>query len=168
MITNNRSGKLFRNSPSNPYLEMAIQWQDKYRTGVDPIDSQHQKIFEFCNKLEELIEQGIDSGPKVDNLLMFLTTYAKTHFIYEENCMFKHACPAAKANRDAHARFLGFLSESQAKRYSSESTLDWMRELSGFLEKWLDGHICQIDVKLRKCIQKRASNESASNSACLD
>ena len=147
---------------------MAIQWQDKYRTGVDQIDSQHQKIFEFCNKLGELIEEGVASGPKVDNLLMFLTTYAKTHFIYEENCMFKHACPAAKANRDAHARFLDYLSESQAKRNSTESTLDWMRELHGFLEKWLDGHICQIDIQLRESIQKRGSKESTPNSACLD
>ena len=147
---------------------MAIQWQDKYRTGVGPIDSQHQKIFEFSNKLEELIDQGVDSGAKVDNLLMFLTTYAKTHFIYEENCMFKHACPAAKANRDAHARFLDFLSETQAKRPSTESTLDWMRELHSFLEKWLDGHICQIDIQLKASIQKRAPNESSPNSACLD
>jgi|GEM_PF-1117627 len=134
---------------------MTIEWKDKYSTGLDRIDDQHRKIFEFCNKLETLIEQKIDSGPKLDNLLMFLATYAKTHFAYEENCMFRHACPAAKSNRDAHAQFLEFLNDSQAKRYSSDSTLAWMEELHRFLEKWLDGHICQIDTQLKASIDKR-------------
>jgi len=135
---------------------MAIHWQEKYATGIDAIDSQHRKIFEFCNKLEELIEQEVDSGPKLDNLLMFLTTYASTHFAYEENCMFKHACPVAKQNRDAHVKFLDFLETSKAQRYTASSSLEWMRNLHAFLEKWLDSHICQIDTQLKQSIEKRS------------
>ena len=66
--------------------------------------------------------------------------------------MFKYGCPAARANRAAHQKFLEFLKNTEKSRRSAASTLIWMKEMHTFLEEWLSGHICQIDAQLRSSV----------------
>lgn len=128
---------------------MPIDWIDDFETKDDKIDDQHRQLFRFANKLESFLELDDVSDAEIVRLLRFLEVYVKSHFQYEEACMHKRHCPFAKANHDAHKRFLEFFENAVAQYQSDGYSRDWIRSLHGFMSGWLTSHICHIDAKLR-------------------
>ncbi len=133
---------------------MAISWKESYCTGVRQIDEQHQKLFRFASTLDRLVDEGSGSGPELDHLLMFLEGYARSHFAYEEPCMARLRCPTARANKKAHREFLEFYDVILNEYRTCGGSLDLVRQLRNWLNKWLVDHICSIDMGLRDCIRK--------------
>ena len=87
-------------------------------------------------------------------LLEFLTGYCRGHFDFEERCMEKYSCPAAEKNREEHVKFLATLAEYTRRYVTNGYSAADARELVDTLDRWLDEHICRIDIHLRKCAQK--------------
>lgn len=133
---------------------MTIEWKDEYSTNVKRIDDQHRQLFRIVNELSRMIETGVVDGPKMDQLIVFLGSYTRVHFGYEESCMRKNRCPSAEANKNAHREFLKFYEEIAVEYHRTGGSMELLLRLSDTMEKWLDGHICGIDVKLRDCIHK--------------
>ena len=130
-----------------------MKWKDEYATGVQSIDEQHMMIFKMADDFRFALDEG--GGERVyDTLLDFLDGYCKGHFHFEEKCMEEHRCPVAQNNKAAHSMFLDTLRDYR-QRYAARGYLATdARELVNTVDRWLDKHICRIDVHLRKCVKK--------------
>lgn len=130
---------------------MTLVWTELYTTGVASIDRQHQKLFEYINKLDDLIKADISEGTDVDDLLNFLTEYVLMHFSHEEFCMKQVSCPAAEKNKKAHDDFVAFFNDfkNQYKAAPSKDKGALLLKLQKAAEDWLKNHICKIDIQLR-------------------
>src|SRR3989338_6606263 len=91
-----------------------ITWNDRYKTGEESIDKQHQLLFEFFNNFEDGIRNSRDRK-YLEQSYKFLNDYAKAHFGYEENCMRRFKCPFAAKNKTAHKEFSEKLKTFQGK-----------------------------------------------------
>jgi len=131
---------------------MGIQWDDKYATGNDEIDSQHKQIFAYLDDLEEHMKTGA-TQKWVENFMASLAIYTRTHFCYEEICMRQAKCPVAAQNKEQHGKLLSAFTDSfeQFKREGVSDEL--LVKLQKFLTSWLVNHIMKIDVHLQACIK---------------
>jgi len=137
-------------------IAMAIEWSEAYATTIDSIDRQHKKLFEYINKLENCILEGMYVGSKIDDILEFLGTYTKVHFSHEEFCMKENGCPTAEKNIKAHESFLEFYTDfvKSYKEASADAEKEKLiRRLQKMAEDWLVNHICKIDIHLKACVK---------------
>lgn len=135
---------------------MALKWIEQYATGVNSIDRQHQKLFDYLNRLEGYINQNVFEGTNIDDLINFLSEYVVMHFTHEENCMKNTNCPAAQSNKAAHAAFLEYFNKFKGEYASANSATRkaLIQKLQNVAEDWLKSHICKIDVQLRSVAAK--------------
>ncbi len=130
-----------------------IKWDESYSTGEETVDSQHKLLFEFINDLNRDIMAG-KSAHDFEDHLRFLSNYAKSHFCYEESCMDRYQCPAAKKNKEAHQEFIEFYKSYEAKIRKNGFSPGHVSELHHFIENWIVGHIKRIDTQLKPCIAR--------------
>ena len=134
--------------------EVGMKWKEEYATGIQRIDEQHKMIFKMAEDFRSALDAGFGESA-YGILLEFLSTYCTRHFNFEGQCMEKYRCPVAEKNREEHSMFLVTLQE-YTRRYVTNGYLAAdARELVDTVDRWLDEHICRIDVHLRKCIQKQ-------------
>lgn len=136
---------------------MSLNWEEHYSTEVSSIDRQHQKLFQYINKLESCIKNNVFEGTEVDNILDFLGTYTKVHFDHEEFCMNDLKCPVSGKNKKAHDSFITFFMNFQSN-YNSSDELEKKKSeiisLHKMAEDWLINHICRIDIHIKSCKKK--------------
>lgn len=128
-----------------------IKWQERFSTGLESIDRQHQLLFGFFNDFEENINEG-RGKIYLEKSFSFLEAYAKAHFKFEENCMDQHQCPCALQNKEAHAQFMNKIIEFKTKFASGQCKEGFYVEIHQFLEQWITNHIINIDGQLKNCI----------------
>lgn len=126
-----------------------IEWDDKYKTGVEKIDEQHKMLFSFFNDLEECLHDR--RIMKLEDILKYIEVYTRGHFGHEEKCMHAMKCPIAQQNQNAHANFMKDFHGFQERCKSEGESKELIREIHGSIESWLVNHICKIDVHLRDC-----------------
>lgn len=131
---------------------MALVWADTYLTGEEKIDRQHKKLFECVNKLEAQLQQPTIDASAIEAVLQYLSTYTKTHFVYEEFCMHRVHCPTAQKNQEAHDKFLELFQAVQARYKQEGASRPLVEYLYDAAAKWLVNHICKIDSHLRGCL----------------
>ncbi len=132
---------------------MAIQWDEKYSTGVVEIDSQHQTLFDFLNQFEKNLKT-YRSEQLLREAFDFLNDYMQEHFSFEEVCMMKWQCPASEKNKDAHrnftAAFTGFRTRLENDGFSDAL----LKQVHSAIHDWLTGHIMHVDTHLRNCTRQ--------------
>ena len=131
-----------------------IEWKDAYSIGIPMLDEQHQKLFQFSNDLESIIQDGEVSENLMWESIQYLENYANMHFGKEEMCMFKYQCPIAEKNQEAHTRFIAFYNFLSERMKKEGITHRMAREFHWFIEQWLIEHICKIDVHLKDCVSR--------------
>jgi len=129
-----------------------MRWSDQYATGIERIDDQHKMIFKMAEDFRSALDE--QKGERVyPALLQTLDVYVRTHFGFEEECMARYVCPAARRNQEAHARFIGMLTEFR-RRYTGAGYEDAdARNLVDSVDKWLVDHICNTDLELKQYVQ---------------
>jgi len=133
---------------------MLIRWSEKYNTGVAEIDEQHKEIIAQLNRLHDAVVSGLGKDVITD-ILEFAGEYAAKHFSFEENCMNKYRCPAARENQLAHEAFIKRFEEIRKlldeQDVDSKVVLDVYKEL----RDWIKTHIMKIDTNLKTCVSKQ-------------
>jgi len=129
----------------------ALRWDhDRMSTGIQSIDDQHRELIRLINELHAACLAGTATERLIQQLES-IGRYATTHFSHEEAAMDRHQCPAAGANKAAHAKFLAdyqrLMGEAKAAGASTRLAID----LKKMLADWLSAHICKIDSQLRDC-----------------
>ncbi|MBL8097446.1 MAG: hemerythrin family protein [Anaerolineales bacterium] len=130
---------------------MKLEWNESFSTGVAEIDDQHKELVRQLNALYAAMAAG-QGKDEIGKILGFLGKYAVMHFGKEESCMEQHRCPAAAANKQAHADFIELFGSMQ-KRFEKEGPTSTLAvELQQKTSNWLVNHILRVDTKLRTCV----------------
>ena len=127
---------------------MPIQWGEEFATGNHEVDAQHRRLFDMLNNLEQRINKG-ELPSKMVDVIDGLAAYTKEHFAFEEGCMERCACSAAKVNKLAHQRFLRLVDSCMIGLRMQEPTIKDFKNLHVELTDLVCNHICNIDTSLR-------------------
>ena len=139
---------------------MSIAWnQETMSTGVAEVDAQHWELINRLNRLFEVMKQG-KARSEIDSLIGFIGEYAVWHFSHEEACMERHRCPAAAANKAAHASFIKVFEGLTARLKKEGPTIALVLEIQKQMTDWLTNHIVRVDTQLRPCVKQQAGPES--------
>jgi|SRR5690554_5339539 hemerythrin len=135
---------------------MAIIWNaETMSTGFDDIDEQHKELFERLNALLDAMKDGKGKS-EIERLLGFLGDYAVRHFAHEEDCMARHRCPMASANKEAHAKFIRTFEDLSRRLVAEGPSLALVIETQQKVADWIQSHIVRVDTHLRGCALSRA------------
>ncbi len=116
------------------------KWEQKYNTGIDVIDVQHQRIVKYINTLHGCL--GNDEKDKIADVLHDMVDYTLTHFAFEEELMIQSGYPLEMGHKQAHDDFSAKIKEYQDRFDAGE---DIARELMDELKHWLASHIVYED-----------------------
>lgn len=128
-----------------------MEWREDYATGIPQVDDQHRMLFRMASDYREALDA--DQGARLyPELLTSLDLYARGHFGFEEGCMARFICPAAKRNLAEHGEFVAVLQGFQAGFERDGFIQAVAYELVNTLELWLAQHICGVDVQLKRYV----------------
>ncbi|BDU69112.1 hypothetical protein GETHOR_12130 [Geothrix oryzae] len=122
-------------------MPLAI-WSDRFATGIDSIDRQHQQLFTAVNQLHEAFRQG-HGQEQVQKAIDFLLDYTVDHFRTEEDHMRRHAYQGYAAHAAAHARLVERVTGLKA---DSDAGRPVAMEVTTLLADWLKHHISEVDL----------------------
>ncbi len=121
-------------------------FKDEFRTGIEHIDDEHQKLFEIADKAyETLMDDFIpDKYDYIVEILGELTEYATTHFEHEEEYMMSIRYKKLISHKAEHEEFFEKISSYDLTEVD-ERQKDVILGLLEFLNEWLIHHILESD-----------------------
>ena len=125
------------------------KFKEEFRTGIDEIDKEHQKLFEIADRLyETMMNEFIpDKYDYIVEVLNELKDYAATHFKHEEEYMARIHYKRLLSQKIAHEEFIEKISEYDLEEVD-ENQRQVILELLEFLNEWLEHHIMESDKKI--------------------
>lgn len=127
-------------------------WNDNFATGIELIDTQHQRLVELLNILVSHLAFQSDA-PALGRIIDELKAYTAEHFTAEEAIWDKYFQNDAwqQWHKNAHDDFIGkvveFTTQKTDKPYDQV-----IEEIVGFLTHWLALHIIESDKRMAKVV----------------
>ncbi len=122
-----------------------IKWSDRFLTGIQKIDNDHQHLFEIVNAIHGVSDSKARLQ-EAEPLILSLPDYAGQHFEREEVIMRNCAFPGYSQHAEKHRSILRRL-QARVDRYSSlRRDLDFEEFLS-FASNWLVSHVLKSDME---------------------
>lgn len=131
-------------------------WTDKFSTGSDQLDQQHQTLIDNINELEMMLMISFPTRAEYEQMLKvidFLEFYSREHFTFEEQCMEAYRCPMHHKNKLAHGEFIGFFKKFKDHYRIHGFSSEEMTKLHEVVAKWITDHILGVDTHLKACIK---------------
>ncbi len=121
-------------------------FKDEYRTGIESIDVEHQKLFEIANRAyETLMDDFIpDKYDYIVDILNELKDYAAFHFRHEEEYMISIRYKRLISQKASHDEFIEKISSYDLSKID-ENQKSVIVELLDYLNEWLIHHIIGSD-----------------------
>ncbi|CAK0763086.1 Bacteriohemerythrin [Gammaproteobacteria bacterium] len=120
-----------------------VRWEEKYRLGINPLDEQHQQLFDIINKLHDAMLRE-KSKKVVGELLKKLMEGTALHFSDEEIHMEQNAYPGYAAHKKEHHDLAKQMTEVVSNFNGGKTELS--TPVMYFLKDWLYKHIVQTDL----------------------
>jgi len=117
-----------------------IKWTDDLNTNIQVIDSQHHRIVEYINKLDDI--SGSQNRDEVEQVLGELVDYTLSHFAFEESLMEDAHYPFINGHKRVHLLFTKRVGDFQQRFKMGENITV---ELLTVLKSWLINHIKSDD-----------------------
>ncbi len=119
-------------------------WNDGYSVGESEIDAQHKSLFEGIRELQLEMYGEVASAVVVEKVLQ-LQQYSVNHFESEQALFepYKEQLSMYEDHMEQHRSFVE-ITNSFAKRVQDEGVVV-LEEMHDFLNKWLIGHIINMD-----------------------
>lgn len=130
----------------------AFVWDNKYNTGVDVVDKQHQKLVELVNGLGA-ISAHLTSTEALGPILTELANYTVYHFNTEEDLMKQYEVDADHQNIHikAHKHFTDqVMVAAKILMGSTDVNSQLVAPLLKYLTNWLVQHILGSDARMGK------------------
>lgn len=132
---------------SNPFA-----FTDNYRTGIELVDNEHQRLFEIIREANDLIYAELlhDKFDEIMRILAELKDYTEVHFQDEEQYMESINYPDLEPQRQAHAAFIDRLVDINLSQLDDidDNQQEYLKDLIDFLLGWLSNHILKMDKKI--------------------
>jgi len=122
------------------------QFKDEFRTGIDSIDEEHQRLFEIADKAYEILMDEFipDKYDYIVAILNELKEYAATHFKHEEEYMVSIRYKKLFSQKAAHEEFIEKILSYDLEQID-ENQKEAILEVLDFLNDWLVHHIVESD-----------------------
>lgn len=139
----------------------AFVWNDRFATGIESVDGQHQHLMEIVNQVGDLLIGG-ETVPETALQAIFkkLADYTRFHFTDEERIMTEAALdPRHIAD---HKKLHHAFTEHVISMWNTRNNMaDPAETLHGFLTSWLTYHILGEDQAMAREMQRIAAGMSA-------
>jgi hemerythrin len=121
-------------------------FKDEYRTGIESIDLEHQKLFEIADRAyETLMDEFIpDKYDYIVEIINELRDYAATHFRHEEEYMISIRYKRLISQKASHDEFIEKINSYDPSTID-ENQKGVILELLDYLNDWLIHHIIGSD-----------------------
>ena len=129
----------------------AIEWSEKYRTGLPDIDKDHERLFALVNELHRRAETGANEGD-LRKVMEDLLEYVAYHFSREESLLQSIGYSDFDDHATAHKALEKHLT-SYVDRFSADPERFDTQDFVSFLVDWLDKHIMVVDMAYLKSFQ---------------
>ena len=145
-------GKMCEDTAEDPFA-----FTDKYKTGVELIDTEHKQLFDIIRDVNDLIHEELlhDKYDEIMRLLAELREYTEFHFGDEEALMKEIHYPAYDAQKRAHTAFIERLVEIDLSELDAmdDNQQEYLTDLIAFHLTWLTNHILGSDKKIGEFIR---------------
>lgn len=126
-------------------------WKDKYRLGVDVIDTQHLELFErvdaFLRTLREA-KSWDEKVSRVNETLDFMNGYVVEHFRDEEAYQQKIGYPGYEAHKKIHDDMVSYVIQVTTEYKEKGYDEHLMQQFGGKLLAWLINHVAAEDQRI--------------------
>jgi diguanylate cyclase (GGDEF)-like protein/hemerythrin-like metal-binding protein/PAS domain S-box-containing protein len=138
-------------------------WSDKFATGIDLIDEQHQVLVELLNKLAVHFAQGSDELT-LHAVYDELTDYTVYHFDMEEGIWGHYFGEDELATKhyETHKSFVAEVNRLRGSLFSPERERAF-EEVVSFLTQWLAFHILETDAYMAQIVLRLQDGMSMSD-----
>ncbi|MCW9013901.1 MAG: bacteriohemerythrin [Gammaproteobacteria bacterium] len=134
-----------------------IQWTDELNTDIQVIDSQHHRIVEYINALDDI--SASHDRNEVERVLGELVDYTLSHFAFEESLMEDSGYPFINGHKRVHELFVKRVGDFQQRFKMGE---DITEELLTVLKSWLVNHIKSDDNDYAETVRNNMNNVNES------
>lgn len=122
---------------------MNLAWSPTYATGIQIIDEQHKRLFDYFAEIEQGIASGDPQG--MDVVVHGLVNYAISHNTYEESLMERAGYPMLDAHHATHETFKARANDFLNKLEDGADPLRIAQQARIFIGLWLISHVKQED-----------------------
>ncbi len=133
-------------------MSITIDWSKEYETGIEIIDEQHRRLFEYFTEIDRCVESG--DAEKVSEVARGLIHYAISHNSFEESLMEKAQYEMLDAHRKTHASFAERAEGYVKKLDSGVEPMKLAREIRVDIGLWLINHIKREDKHYVASVKK--------------
>ena len=129
------------------------EMKKEYFTGIQLIDDEHAKLFEYANQIYELLHDEFvpDKYDNIRDLLGKLTDYAKKHFADEEAYMESIQYKKIFTQKVQHQAFMDELEKYDLDAIDQMDNQEAViSKLLTFVTDWLVEHILNVDTQIGK------------------
>lgn len=121
-----------------------FEWNSDFETGIVSIDTQHEKLVEYINRLHDGMMEG-QATAALGIILDGLVAYTASHFKHEERIFDQIHWDNTSGHVEHHKKLVEQVVDFQQKFKSGDATISM--ELMDFLKDWLMNHILKEDMK---------------------
>lgn len=122
-----------------------MKWDQSLSIGIDSIDSQHKKLFDLIDQLQNAMGAG-ESRRVLDEIFTGLVDYTKEHFTHEAELFEKLGYERINEHLAKHEAFVRKLTELQSQFEQSSNFMIGV-DVMTFMTDWLVSHIMGEDQK---------------------
>ncbi len=130
-------------------LNNSYSFSEKFITGIEIVDREHEKLFAIINQTNKIIYSDImhDKYDAITNILAELKDYTITHFHDEEEYMKQVGYDGLEAQQIAHQAFIDKIEDIDLNEIDDNQN-EYLRSLINFLLCWLVNHILKMDKQI--------------------
>lgn len=124
-------------------MNITLEWKEKYSTGIEEIDFQHQYFLKLIKRFSQLTEEKLDDE-YLKKLLQEISYYGVFHFCSEENLMIRSNYDLLRNHQQLHQELIEQLDNEIS---SIENNRESIIHLIAFLANWFMHHTVEEDIK---------------------
>ena len=119
------------------------QWLPEFETGIDVIDLQHQRIFEYLLEVDTAIR--MENHDVIKQVVHSLIDYSISHNAFEETLMDNAGYPILAAHAKVHSAFRKRSLSYEERIEAGEDCIKIAKEVRSDIGLWLTNHIQRDD-----------------------
>ena len=129
-----------------------IRWSDEFAIGIDIIDEQHKRLFEYFDEIEQCIK--INDNSNISAICSGLVDYAISHNTFEETLMKQAGYPMLEAHHQVHEAFKNRAYGYLEKINNGADPMKVARDIRTDIGLWLINHIKREDKHYAPFVKK--------------
>ncbi|WP_221798879.1 bacteriohemerythrin [Oceanobacter mangrovi] len=119
------------------------EWSREFETGIDIIDTQHKRIFDYLIEIDEAIKTTNED--MIKGVVKALIDYSISHNAFEETLMENANYPVLDAHAKVHEAFKARALSYDTRLEKGEDCVKVAKEVRSDIGLWLTNHIQRDD-----------------------